>query len=69
MTTNHLKIVIGGEIFHARWSGEACSSIAGELAGNPFLTITENLARLAVLGREVLWNGSRDISFAEAITP
>jgi hypothetical protein len=141
-TTKYLNIVIGGEIFparwetelapntcrafktllpyrqkiiHARWSGEACwvplgefdlgvgpehatsrplpgqllfypkgiseteilipygaarfSSVAGELAGNPFLTITENLARLAVIGRDILWNGSRGISFEEVITP
>lgn len=42
------------------------NSVAGELAGNRFLTITDNLERLVQLGREILWNGSRDIRFEEA---
>jgi hypothetical protein len=41
------------------------ASVAGELAGNRLLTITEGLDRLARLGRDILWNGSRDIRFEE----
>ena len=40
--------------------------LAGELAGNHFLTVVEGLDRLAALGREVLWHGSRDIRFESA---
>lgn len=39
---------------------------AGELAGNPFLTIVEKLDRLAEIGREILWTGARPITFAES---
>jgi hypothetical protein len=39
------------------------ASKAGQLAGNPFLLITENLERLAEVGREILWQGSREITF------
>ena len=39
------------------------SSNAGELAGNPLLTITTDLDKLAQLGVDVLWNGSREILF------
>jgi hypothetical protein len=39
------------------------ASIAGELAGNRLLTVTAGLERLAELGRDILWNGSRDILF------
>jgi len=39
------------------------SSVAGELAGNHFLTITDGLERLAAVGRDILWHGSRDIRF------
>jgi hypothetical protein len=42
-------------------------SKAGELAGNPFLTIVEKLDRLAEIGREILWGGARAITFAESI--
>ncbi len=42
------------------------NSVAGELAGNHFLTIVGGLERLAELGREILWNGSRDIRFESA---
>jgi hypothetical protein len=42
-----------------------CSS-AGELAGNRILTITDDLDRLAILGKDILWNGSREIRFEEA---
>ncbi len=41
-------------------------SVAGELAGNRFLTITDDLERLAQAGKDILWNGSRDIRFEEA---
>jgi hypothetical protein len=41
------------------------SSIAGELAGNRILTITQGLDRLAQLGKDILWNGSREIRFEE----
>jgi len=43
------------------------SSSAGELRGNRLLTITEGLDRLAQLGRDVLWSGSRDIRFERAV--
>lgn len=39
------------------------SSVAGELAGNRFLTITEGLDRLAAVGKDILWNGSREVCF------
>jgi hypothetical protein len=39
------------------------NSVAGTLVGNRFLTITDNLDELARLGRDILWNGSRDIRF------
>jgi hypothetical protein len=41
------------------------SSKVGTLAGNPFLIITEKLERLEEIGREILWRGAQDISFAE----
>lgn len=43
------------------------SSVAGTLAGNPFLTITGDLDPLARLGKDILWNGSRDIRFEAAL--
>lgn len=44
--------------------GPCCfSSKAGQLAGNHFLTITGGLDRLAVLGRSVLWDGAKNITF------
>ncbi|MBS0333429.1 MAG: DUF3830 family protein [Proteobacteria bacterium] len=39
------------------------ASKAGQLAGNPFLTITEGLDRLADLGRLTLQAGAQDILF------
>ena len=45
------------------------NSVAGELAGNHFLTIVENLERWATLGRDILWHGSRDIRFETAPVP
>lgn len=41
----------------------AFASKAGPLAGNHFLTITGRLDRLAVLGRETLWTGVKEIRF------
>src|SRR6201999_801184 len=39
------------------------ASKAGQLAGNPFLTITEGLDQLPDLGRLTLWSGAQDIAF------
>ena len=39
------------------------ASKAGQLSGNHFLTITENLDQLAELGRLTLQNGAQDIRF------
>jgi hypothetical protein len=44
--------------------GPCCfASKAGQLAGNHFLTIREGLDRLAKVGRSVLWEGAKPISF------
>ncbi|NKE45219.1 DUF3830 family protein [Roseomonas frigidaquae] len=44
--------------------GPCCfSSKAGQLAGNHFLTITGGLDRLAKIGRSVLWDGAKNITF------
>lgn len=42
------------------------ASKAGQLAGNHFLTITEKLDLLAKLGRAVLWEGAKAITFRAA---
>lgn len=42
----------------------AFSSKAGPLAGNHFLTVTSNLEALHPLGRDVLYNGVKDITFS-----
>jgi len=39
------------------------ASKAGQLSGNHFLTITENLDKLAELGRSTLQKGAQDIRF------
>ncbi|MEO4001835.1 DUF3830 family protein [Mesorhizobium sp. CAU 1732] len=39
------------------------ASMAGQLAGNHFLTITEGHDRLHAMGRRVLWEGAQPISF------
>ncbi|KQT85542.1 DUF3830 family protein [Aurantimonas sp. Leaf443] len=41
----------------------AFASKAGPLAGNPLLTITAGLPRLAELGRDTLWSGAKEIVF------
>jgi hypothetical protein len=46
--------------------GPCCfSSKAGQLAGNHFLTIRDGLDRLAKIGRSVLWDGAKNISFSK----
>jgi hypothetical protein len=42
------------------------ASKAGQLAGNPFLTITEGLENLRPLGEMTLWQGAQPIEFARA---
>lgn len=42
------------------------SSVAGELCGSRMLTITENLDLLEQVGKDILWNGARDIRFEMA---
>lgn len=39
------------------------ASMAGQLAGNHFLTITDGLEQLYGLGRRTLWEGAQDIVF------
>ena len=47
--------------------GPTCfASKAGQLAGNHFITITENLNKIADLGRDTLWSGAKDIVFRQA---
>jgi hypothetical protein len=45
------------------YGGVRFSSKVGQLAGNPFLQITERLGRLGEIGREILWQGARQIRF------
>lgn len=42
------------------------ASMAGQLAGNHFLTITGGLDRLHALGRRILWEGALPIAFEQA---
>jgi hypothetical protein len=44
----------------------AFASKAGPLAGNHFLTIREGLDRLYAIGRSVLWDGNKPITFRKA---
>lgn len=45
--------------------GTVCfASKGGQLAGNPFLRITEKLDRLVAVGREILWSGAMNITFS-----
>jgi len=39
------------------------ASKVGQLAGNHFLTISEDLANLTALGKMTLWKGAQDILF------
>ena len=44
--------------------GPCCfASKAGQLAGNHFLTISDRLDVLAKVGRSVLWEGAKPITF------
>ena len=44
--------------------GSCCfASKMGQLAGNHFLTITEGLENLPVVGKKILWEGAHDIVF------
>ena len=45
------------------YGGMSFSSKMGQLAGNHFLTITEDLDQLPELGRNVLWKGAHPIRF------
>lgn len=38
------------------------SSCSGQLSGNHFLTITDNLDKLNEVGKKVLWEGAQEIS-------
>lgn len=42
------------------------ASMAGQLAGNHFLTITTDLDKLPALGRKTLWSGAQNITFEVA---
>lgn len=47
--------------------GPCCfASKAGQLAGNHFLTIHEDLDRLAAVCRSVLWDGAKEVVFQAA---
>ena len=39
------------------------ASKAGQLAGNPFITVTSGLEQLPELGRLTLWEGAQDVRF------
>ena len=44
--------------------GSCCfASTVGQLAGNPFLTVTEGRDQLRALGEKVLWEGAQEILF------
>ena len=44
--------------------GSVCfASKVGQLAGNHFLTVIDNLENLSVLGKMTLWQGAQDIVF------
>ena len=40
------------------------ASKAGQLAGNPFLTIVEGMENLRLLGELTLWQGAQEIEFS-----
>jgi hypothetical protein len=45
------------------YGGVRFASKAGQLAGNPFLTLTSGLENLYPLGRKCLWEGAQPIRF------
>jgi len=45
------------------YGGVCFASKVGQLAGNHFLTITEGLENLPALGKQVLWEGAKEIVF------
>ena len=45
------------------YGGVQFASKAGQLAGNPFLTLTSGLENLYPLGRKCLWEGAQPIRF------
>ncbi len=47
--------------------GSVCfASKVGQLAGNHFLTVIDNLENLATLGKMTLWEGAQEIVFSAA---
>ena len=52
--------------FLIAYGGVCFSSKVGQLAGNHFMTIEGDRARLRKLGEHVLWHGALDIEFAAA---
>ncbi len=46
------------------YGGVRFASKAGQLAGNPFITLTSDLDKLPALGRLCLWEGAQPIRFA-----
>ena len=45
------------------YGGVRFASKVGQLAGNHFLTVIDNLENLSVLGKMTLWQGAQDIVF------
>jgi Protein of unknown function (DUF3830) len=54
VSEKELLIPYGATIFSSR---------VGQLPGNHFATISEELGTLAEIGKKVLWEGAKDISF------
>lgn len=52
----------GGELY-IPYSGNRFACPTGQLAGSPFLKITEGLDQLRELGRAIRWEGAREITF------
>ena len=48
------------------YGGVKFASRMGQLAGNHFLTLTSGLEKLTALGNLALWEGAKDITFAQA---
>jgi hypothetical protein len=47
-----------GEVLLIAYGPSRFACMAGPLAGNPVLSIEDGLARLIVLGRQILWHGT-----------